>query len=286
MNSFYGVLGTPGCRFFDARLASSITLRGHEILNRTRNQIEEAGHRVIYGDTDSVFVWIHEADSDAQAVAAGRQLQADLNSWWTGVVRDEFGLESVLELEFETHFKRFLMPTIRGSDKGSKKRYAGVVAGKDGDRLVFKGLENVRTDWTRLAREFQEELYRRVFMEEPFEDYVRQLTAEVLAGRRDGQLVYRKRLRRRLDEYQRNVPPHVQAARLCAERGLPVPARGSWVEYVITSAGAEPATRPLAPLDYQHYVDRQLEPVADGILGFVGSSFHTLVDKQIDLFSL
>lgn len=284
MNSFYGVLGTPGCRFFDTRLASSITRRGHEILNRTRDQIEAAGHRVIYGDTDSVFVWIHEADNDARAVAAGRQLQADLNSWWGAVVRDEFGLQSVLELEFETHYKRFLMPTIRGSDKGSKKRYAGVVAGADGDRLVFKGLENVRTDWTRLAREFQEELYRRVFMQEPFEDYVKQLTAGVLAGGHDGQLVYRKRLRRRLKDYERNVPPHVQAARLCAERGLPAPSRGSWVEYVITSAGAEPAARPLAPLDYQHYVDRQLEPVADGILGFVGTSFRTLVDKQIDLF--
>jgi DNA polymerase-2 len=76
----------------------------------------------------------------------------------------------------------------------------------------------------------------------------------------------------------------VQAARRCAERGLPVPTRGAWVEYVITSGGAEPVGRPLAPLDYQHYVDRQLEPVADGILGFVGSSFRALVDKQIDLF--
>jgi DNA polymerase-2 len=284
MNSFYGVLGSPGCRFFDARLASSITLRGHQILGRTRDYIERAGHRVIYGDTDSVFVWIHEATSDEQAVAAGRELEADLNRWWGEVVREEFGLRSVLELEFETHYKRFLMPTVRGSDKGSKKRYAGVVGGPDGERLVFKGLENVRTDWTRLAREFQEELYRRVFMQEPFEDYIRELTAEVLDGRRDPELVYRKRLRRRLDEYQRNVPPHVQAARLSEERDLPPPSRGDWVEYVITTAGAEPASRPLAPLDYQHYVDRQMEPVADGILGFVGSSFRSLVDRQIDLF--
>ncbi len=43
MNSFYGVLGTPGCRFFDARLASSITLRGHQILGRTRDYIESRG---------------------------------------------------------------------------------------------------------------------------------------------------------------------------------------------------------------------------------------------------
>ena len=284
MNSFYGVLGTPGCRFFDARLASSITLRGHQILNRTRDYIEQAGHRVIYGDTDSVFVWISEARDDAQALAAGNALQRDLNAWWRCTLQEEFDLDSVLEVEFETHFKRFLMPTVRGSEIGSKKRYAGVVAGPNGDRLVFKGLENVRTDWTRLAREFQEELYRRIFAQEPFAEYVRQVTAEVLAGERDEQLVYRKRLRRRLDEYERNVPPHVQAARLCAERKLPVPSRGGWVEYVITSAGAEPAAKPLAPLDYQHYVDRQLEPVADGILGFVGSSFAVLTGKQIGLF--
>ncbi len=284
MNSFYGVLGTPGCRFFDARLATSITRRGHEILTRTRDHIEAAGHRVIYGDTDSVFVWIQEARTNEQAVAAGRQLERDLNTWWGEVVRQEFDLESVLELQFETHFKRFLMPTVRGSDKGSKKRYAGVVAGKNGDQLVFKGLESVRTDWTRLARDFQEELYRRVFMKEDYAEFVKEVTARVLTGEEDQLLVYRKRLRRKLDDYQRNVPPHVQAARLCAERGLPVPSRGSWVEYVITTSGAEPAAKPLAPLDYQHYVDRQLAPVADGILGFVGSSFNDLTDKQIGLF--
>ena len=101
---------------------------------------------------------------------------------------------------------------------------------------------------------------------------------------RDEQLVYRKRLRRKLDDYQRNVPPHVQAARLVQSAELPVPVRGSWVEYVMTTSGAEPAAKPLAPLDYQYYVDRQLEPVADGILGFVGASFRGLVDKQIGLF--
>jgi DNA polymerase-2 len=105
-----------------------------------------------------------------------------------------------------------------------------------------------------------------------------------MAGQRDDQLVYRKRLRRKLDEYERNVPPHVQAARLYVDRGLPPPSRGNWVEYVITAAGAEPAQQPLAPLDYEHYAERQLAPVADGILAFVGTSFAALVGKQIDLF--
>ena len=92
------------------------------------------------------------------------------------------------------------------------------------------------------------------------------------------------RLRRKLDEYEKNVPPHVQAARLCESRGLKAPRRGSWVEYVVTTAGAEPAGKPLAPLDYQHYIDRQLQPVADGILGFAGTSFSALVDQQFALF--
>ncbi|MFP3373957.1 DNA polymerase domain-containing protein, partial [Pseudomonas sp. SIMBA_068] len=45
MNAFYGVLGSSGCRFFDPRLASSITLRGHEIMARTQQLIEAQGHQ-------------------------------------------------------------------------------------------------------------------------------------------------------------------------------------------------------------------------------------------------
>lgn len=284
MNSFYGVLGSPGCRFFDARLATSITRRGHDILQRTRDLIEAAGYSVIYGDTDSVFVWVRDAQSDEEAVAAGQALQENLNAWWDEHLSNEFTLDSALELEFETHFKRFLMPTMRGSEKGSKKRYAGIVASDQGEEIVFKGLENVRTDWTRLARDFQETLYVKIFRQEPYEEYVKAVTAGLMNGEYDDALVYRKRLRRHLDDYERNVPPHVQAARRCEERGLPVPRRGDWVEYVITTMGAEPAARPLAPLDHQQYVDRQLAPIADGILGFVGASFKALTEQQMDLF--
>jgi len=284
MNSFYGVLGTPGCRFFDPRLASSITRRGHQVLQKTRDYIESTGQKVIYGDTDSVFVWIESATDEASALNAGKALERELNDYWCHNLKEEFDLDCALELEFETHYKRFLMPTVRGSDKGSKKRYAGVVSSSEGDKLVFKGLENVRTDWTKVARNFQEELYGRIFRDQPYEDLVLQTTARVLAGEEDRKLVYRKRLRRKLNEYQRNIPPHVQAARLCEQRGLPVPTRGDWVEYVMTISGAEPAAKPLAKMDYQHYVDRQLEPVADGILNFVGSSFRALVDKQMTMF--
>lgn len=292
MNSFYGVLGTPGCRFFDYRLPSSITLRGHQVLTHSRELIEAEGHAVIYGDTDSVFVRLAGVDnaSLAEIEAKGQALAAYLNDWWQHHLRSRYQVQSHLEIEYETHYSRFVMPTIRGADTGSKKRYAGLVekAGEPAE-LVFKGLEAVRTDWTLLAREFQRELYRRVFLGEAYESYILELVADVRTGRLDDKLVYRKRIRRHLDEYQRNVPPHVQAARKAdswyESQGLPPRyRRGGWVRYVLTMNGPEPVEHTTSALDYELYLERQLAPVADGILQFTGSSFAAIVDQQLGLF--
>ncbi|WP_439859446.1 DNA polymerase II [Pseudomonas sp. MBLB4136] len=290
MNAFYGVLGSSGCRFFDPRLASSITLRGHEIMRRTRELIEVEGYAVIYGDTDSTFVWLKRAHDEADAARIGRALVQRVNQWWREHLRAEFGLDSALELQFETHYRRFLMPTIRGAEEGSKKRYAGLVRRADGsDEMVYKGLETVRTDWSPLAQQFQQELYWRVFHRQPYQAYVRDYVRRTLAGELDELLVYRKRLRRRLDDYQRNVPPHVRAARLAddynARQGRPRQYQsGGWISYVITLAGPEPLECRQAAIDYDHYVTRQLRPVADAILPFVDDDFGALVDGQLGLF--
>ncbi|WP_104097174.1 DNA polymerase II [Stutzerimonas kunmingensis] len=290
MNAFYGVLGSSGCRFFDTRLASSITLRGHEIMRRTRELIEAQGHAVIYGDTDSTFVWLRKAHSDDEAALIGRQLVQHINDWWRMYLQSEYGLGSALELQYETHFRRFLMPTIRGAEEGSKKRYAGLITRPDGsDGMVFKGLETVRTDWSPLAQRFQQELYQRIFHRQPHGEYVRDYVRRTLAGELDELLIYRKRLRRRLDDYQRNVPPHVRAARLADDyndrQGRPRQYQnGGWISYLMTVAGPEPLETRSSAVDYDHYVTRQLQPVADAILPFVGDDFASLVDGQLGLF--
>ncbi|WP_282413363.1 DNA polymerase II [Pseudomonas sp. PS01299] len=290
MNAFYGVLGSSGCRFFDTRLASSITLRGHEIMLRTRQLIEAQGHAVIYGDTDSTFVWLRRAHGQEEAAQIGQALVKHVNDWWREHVREEYGLQSALELQYETHYKRFLMPTIRGAEEGSKKRYAGLVTRADGsDEMVYKGLETVRTDWSLLARQFQQELYERIFQRKPYQDYVRDYVRKTLAGEFDERLVYRKRLRRTLDDYERNVPPHVRAARLAddynAQQGRPRQYQnGGWISYVITLAGPEPLEVRRAAIDYDHYITRQLQPVADAILPFVDDDFSTLIGGQLGLF--
>lgn len=132
MNAFYGVLGAPGCRFFDNRLASSITLCGHTIMHQTRALIEAEGYPVIYGDTDSTFVWLKRPYPQDAAVAIGQGLVSKINAWWRDNLRQELDLDSALELEFETHFSRFLMPTIRGAELGSKKTLCRASAGRTG----------------------------------------------------------------------------------------------------------------------------------------------------------
>lgn len=290
MNAFYGVLGSSGCRFFDPRLASSITLRGHEIMHRTRALIEEQGYQVIYGDTDSTFVSLGHAHSEHDAGVIGRALVSRINAWWADWLRAEFGLESALELQYETHYLRFLMPTIRGSEEGSKKRYAGLIMRPDGsEQMIYKGLETVRTDWTPLAQQFQQALYLRIFKGEPYQDYVRDYALRTASGEFDALLVYRKRLRRSLDEYERNVPPHVRAARIADEhnqrqgRPLQYQNRGQ-ISYVMTTAGPEPLEVRRSPIDYDHYLTRQLQPVADAILPFLGDDFATLTSRQPSLF--
>ncbi|WP_160153761.1 DNA polymerase II [Microbulbifer sp. ALW1] len=294
MNSFYGVLGSGGCRFYDTRLASSITLRGHEIMQQTARWIEEIDggkHQVIYGDTDSTFVWLSGQPSPEEADAIGKSLASEINTRWQNKLKDELALECELELEFETHYQRFLMPTIRGSEAGSKKRYAGLVVNGNEEKLVFKGLETVRSDWTALAKQFQTQLYGMVFKGEDPSDYIREMVEKTRTGEMDEQLVYRKRLRRKLEQYVKNIPPQVRAARLADEhrrqQGLsPKYQNKGWIHYVITLNGPEPVDYLQSPIDYQHYIDKQLKPVADAILPFIDLDFDSLVDGQLGLFGL
>ena len=291
MNSFYGVLGTRGCRFYDPRLVSSITKRGHQIIIDSKKYIEDHGYRVIYGDTDSLFVLVTEAES-GKVEHLARDLASNLNRWWTEKLKSELGINSCLEIEFETHYHKFLMPMVRGTEKGSKKRYAGMVRSKGNSAefdLIFKGLESVRSDWSLLARRFQRRLYELIFKEEPYQEFILHTTADLFAGRLNSELILRRRLRRGLHDYVKNIPPHVQAARKLeifrSKKGLPaLYDQGGWIEYLMTVNGPEPRQSSQSAMDYNFYLERQIAPIADSILIFKSTSIRELLDKQIALF--
>lgn len=100
-------------------------MRGHEIMKQTKVLIENKGYQVIYGDTDSTFVSLNGSYSQAEADEVGNHLVEYINSWWQEHLRAEYNLTSMLEIEYETHYCKFLMPTIRGAETGSKKTLCG-----------------------------------------------------------------------------------------------------------------------------------------------------------------
>ncbi len=290
MNSFAGVLGATECRFFNPELVSAVTLRGHEIVKRTQVFVENRGYEAIYGDTDSIFIWLGRTHTNAEAHAVAAELVRDINLWWTRTLQEEQGLENFLEIEFDTHYAKFFMPTIRGSEVGSKKRYAGLstdAAGKE--EMVSRGLEMARSDWTLLARQFQEGLLSRIFHDQPYREFVTDYAHSTLAGTKDDLLVYRKRLRHRLDAYLVNVPPQVRAAKMADDYNVRVGRpmqyqNGGWIQYVMTTNGPEPLEARQSRADYEHYLTKQLMPIADAILHPLGDNFTALVSLQRGLF--
>ena len=290
MNSFAGVLGASECRFFNPDLISAITLRGHEMVKLTRDLVEEHGYEVIYGDTDSIFIWLKRPHTTEEAYAVAAQLAQDINAWWIQTLHQEQGLKCFLEIEFDTYYKKFFMPTIRGSDIGSKKRYAGLSVDAAGNEsMIYRGLEMARSDWTLLARQFQEGLLSRVFQGVPYREFVIEYAHSTLAGKKDDLLIYRKRLRHRLDAYVANVPPQVRAARIADEYndrvGRPRQYQnGGWIQYVMTKNGPEPLEIRRSRIDYEHYLTKQIKPIADSILIPLGEDFVTLTSSQQELF--
>ncbi|MBM96828.1 MAG: DNA polymerase II [Oceanospirillaceae bacterium] len=293
MASCYGVLGSEGCRFHDTRLSASITKRSHQIIQQSSEWIEQQGHQVIYGDTDSVFVWLRQQVSDAEADRIGKQLMQGLNRWWQQRLQAEYNLTSYLEIEYETHYRRFFMPSIRGAETGSKKRYAGLITDADGKpEVVFKGLEAVRTDWTLLARQLQAGLYQRAFLDQPYLDWIRQQVEDLNQGRSDHLLDYRKRLRQPLADYQRQIPPHARAAQKlerwrAQQQLLPLyQYGGGWIRYRLCHTGPEPVVEgyPTPAPDYSHYLDTQIRPIVEALFHFTGDDVEAVLGQQRSLF--
>lgn len=281
MNSCYGVLGTPACRFYNPALANSITGTGREMLLWSKQWFESAGYTVLYGDTDSLFVRSGMADAE-EARAQGKQLAAKLNEDIARHIGNEWRVTSRLELKFEKLYLRLFLPWARGGTRGASKRYAGLLNPDDIDGVQFVGMEVVRRDWTALAKQVQRELYHRLFTDQPVDVYLADIVGKVRDGKLDDALVYRKNLRKDTEEYTATTPPHVVAARKSTQ---PL---GRLISYVITTAGPEPIDNVQHPLDREHYVIKQIKPVAEPVLATLGLDFeHVIGDsRQMDLYSL
>ena len=88
-------------------------------------------------------------------------------------------------------------------------------------------------------------------------------------------------LRKSIDKYTATTPPHVAAARKLSSPP------GRIISYLMTSDGPEPFEESSHPLDYEHYVQKQVRPIAEPILELLGQDFDKVIgdDRQLELFS-
>ncbi len=285
MNSFYGVLATGSCRFAEEQLAGAITGFGHYVLKWVRQRLEEAkGADVLYGDTDSLFIDMHLADdiSVEEALTRGRELCRWVNDELTTHVRECFRLPSYLELEFEKYYTRFFLPPTRGSeDRGRAKGYAGLLCDSPtSSQLEIIGMEAVRRDWTDLAHQLQRDLLEKLFRDIPameIESRVLRWIDSVRGGEHDGELVYRKSLRKPLSSYTKSNPPHVVAARQMSNPS-------GTIHYVMTVEGPQPVGHINARLDYEHYIEKQIAPIVRTIGQVCDIDVESAVTGVSDLF--
>lgn len=275
INSFWGVIASPNLRYFNLDMANAITNFGQFIIKLTASEIEKMGdYKVIYSDTDSVFVETKLPKDKANVL--GTEIETKINKFYKDYAKKNHNRESHLELQFEKQYLSMMIPSVRGKseDTAAKKRYAGLVE-KDGkEKLEVVGLEAIRGDWTEAAQDFQRELLMKLFHNEEIEIFIKDYVKKLRAGKMDDKLVYRKSIRKSLAEYTKTTPPHVKAARKLDSLDSNV------IEYYLTEDGPEPIQKLKHKIDYEHYVDKQIKPIAEQILSLLNKDFKSLTENS------
>ncbi len=141
MNTFYGVLASSFYRFTNLEIGRSITAYARETITSVIERLEGEGLKVIYGDTDSVFV------------ESGLEKIEDTIEFGDRLSRRLSEEEGVL-LEFEKVLDPFF-------SHGAKKRYAGKIVYPESQKgeVLVRGYEVRRTDTFNLLSRAQTEVF-------------------------------------------------------------------------------------------------------------------------------
>lgn len=158
-NSVYGAAGTMKTgKYYCLAVSSSVTWMGQKHLLETKKKMEEGGKAtVVYGDTDSVMVYFHGADTLEDAFERGEEGEARIN----GDLHAEGKLTMKIEVEKVYLPSLFVM----------KKRYMGLMHVKDGkgeivlDKLDVKGFET--RGQCPLAKRIQTDVRRHLMARDP-----------------------------------------------------------------------------------------------------------------------
>jgi len=248
-NAAYGYAGWIGARWYRKPVAEAASAWGRYAILTAIRMAEDAGLKVVYGDTDSLFVTYEEKKT--------RELEKQ--------IEQRLGLD----IERGKVYTRVFFTE-------AKKRYAGLLP--DGS-LDIVGLEVIRGDWVEVARKVQERVLEIILKEQSPEkaaDFVRNVIVELRQRKvpfRD--LIIWKTLTKPIEEYKVKAS-HVEAAKALRSKGWTMTV-GDKVGYVILAGEGRLYDR-VKPyvfavydeVDVEYYVSKQVVPAAARVLEFFG----------------
>ena len=269
-NSMYGFTGANVGFLPEKKIASSVTKYGKFMLYQTKNAVEnhdiwgKKGCKVIYGDTDSVFVHIPRCLVDGADETSLMENAHVFGEKMASEITDIFLPPN--DLEYEKSYSSFLLL--------KKKRYAGhKFEPGHAPKLQIKGLEAARRDYAPLLVHTQKRMLNILLLERDIQkacDFVGKAVFDLMNGNTPvDMLVMSKKLSRPANKYKA-IAAHVYLAlRLMKESPEIAPVSGDRVDYVIYTSGSskvsESACLPSEitsgkfSVDVQYYLEKQLK---------------------------
>ncbi len=268
-NSFYGYFGFSGARWYSNHCAAAITAYGRDYIQKVIREAQKAGFRIIYSDTDSVFL------------ALENKSRKDAMDFLKEINR---GLPSLMELEFQDYYPRGLFVMKKGEEKGAKKKYA--LIDEDGT-IKVTGFETIRGDWSILAKEVQGKVFEIILREQDVNKalaYVKDILKKI--ERKEiplEKMVIQKQLKKDIHEYE-TVGPHVEVAKRLRERGELVGA-GSVISFIVNEGKGMVRER-AKPVDEsesydgEYYIHHQVIPVVARIFDVLGHDKQEFIERD------
>jgi DNA polymerase I len=255
-NASYGYAGWIGARWYNKPVAEAATAWGRYTIMTAIKMAEETGLKVVYGDTDSIFI-----EQEPQKIQK---------------LSMEIGEKLGLEIKPDKVYTRIFFTE-------AKKRYAGLLP--DGE-LDIVGLEVIRGDWAIVAKKAQEKVLEIVLREQSPKKaarYVQQFIDELRQKKvpyRD--LIIWKTLTKPIEEYEIKAS-HVEAAKMLKDKGWELTV-GDKVGYVVV-VGTGRLYERIKPytfasygeVDMEYYVTKQVVPAAARVLESFGITEEQLL---------
>jgi DNA polymerase elongation subunit (family B) len=201
LNSLYGAILNPGCRFFDKRIGQSTTLTGRAIARHMDAHVNECitgkydhtGETIIYGDTDSCYfsAWpVLKKEVEEGRMTWSKETCIQLYDGIAEQVNQSF--PGFMEQAF--HCPRDMGSVIKGgreivASKGlfiTKKRYAVMIIDKEGKRqdkdgkpgkVKAMGLDLKRSDTPKVIQDFLSDVLHDVLCGVARDDVIEKIRA-------------------------------------------------------------------------------------------------------------